>query len=351
MHTTYHLLSIFFTLSLFNILQAAPQNHIDYVPKYRSEQTNVLLSKISYTDRKMMVHFQYITEKENTTIELSGSGTDTPWKLHTPSRSRSGGLVKLGTITDVNINGVLHTAHIDATQSLALSPKKGDIITGVVHFDRLPGSIRAIHFTAGNLFVCKDLMIKDATHPLLGTQTQMHGSIAHFHRSVSSSGITISQKEPPSRPAQLPKKEADPELTRAEAPIDYAPKQLRTSTDLTCNTRVNLKNVYFEDNSASYAGRVEALKTIQIVIDYMRYYPKATIILHGHTDVHGSSINNLELSKKRVLAVRNTLVTRGIDADRIKYIAHGDRQPLPGKSKGNKKNRRVEVEVICNGNK
>ena len=109
-----------------------------------------------------------------------------------------------------------------------------------------------------------------------------------------------------------------------------------------------LKNVYFEDNSASYAGRVEALKTIQIVIDYMRYYPEAHIILHGHTDIHGSAINNLELSKKRVLAVRNTLVTRGIDADRIKYIAHGDAQPLLGKSKGNKRNRRVEVEVVCN---
>lgn len=347
MYMMRHLLLLILAPIFSHSLQAAPQDHIDYVPKYRSEQSNVLLSKISYTDRKMMVHFQYITEKEGTTIELSGSGTETPWKLHTPSRSRSGGLVKLGTITDVTLNGTIHTAHVDANQSLSLSPKKGDIITGVVHFDLLPGSIRAIHFTAGSLFVCNDLMIKDATHPLLGTQSQMQGSIDHFHRSVSSNGITIATKEAPSRPTPMPETKKDPELERAEAPIDYAPKQLQSSTDLACNTRVNLKNVYFEDNSASYAGRVEALKTIQIVIDYMRYYPEAQIILHGHTDVHGSSINNLELSKKRVLAVRNTLVTRGIDADRIQYIAHGDSQPLPGKSKGNKKNRRVEVEVLC----
>lgn len=145
-----------------------------------------------------------------------------------------------------------------------------------------------------------------------------------------------------------PKEETDPVLEKASNPVTYTPEQLRSSEDLNCNTRVNLRNVYFDDNSASYAGRVEALKTIQVIVEYMEYYPKSSIILHGHSDVMGSPINNFELSKKRVLAVRNTLVTRGIDSDRIRYVAHGSSQPLPGKEGGSKKNRRVEVEVSCN---
>ena len=200
-------LLLFFSLSLCcpSLVQATPKNYTDYIPKYRTEQTNILLAKISYTDRKMMIHFQYIASEAEVTIELSGMGRAEPWKLHTPDRSRSGRLIKLGTITDVMINGRLEARNVKNDDALLLNLKKGDLVTGVVHFDRLPGGVQAIHFTAGSLFACKDLMIKNHDHPLLGDKTQMKNSIARFHNSLNDQGVTLAPD--PAAPAPTPQPE------------------------------------------------------------------------------------------------------------------------------------------------
>ncbi|MGH1339012.1 MAG: OmpA family protein [Aureispira sp.] len=336
-------LSIFFTLAIFlTTAQASPDKYVDFMPKYRSEHENLLLTKISYTEREMLVYFTYVSKSDNTVLQFSGAGTDTPWRLYSSFRSsNSSSLEKFATLKEIIMNGEVETAEVASDQSFALNPKKGAIVTGVAYFDRLPGNVKSINFAAGELFICNDILIKDDRNPMLGTKEQMKTNIDYFYDKMGVEAkretLTIAHNKP----------EKDPVLEKASNPITYTPEQLRSSADLGCNTRVNLKNVYFDDNSASYAGRVEALKTIQVVIDYMHYYPKSTIILHGHSDVMGSPINNFELTKKRVLAVRNTLVTRGIDSDRIRYVAHGSSQPLPGKEKGSKKNRRVEVEVVC----
>lgn len=342
------MLLIRYTLSIFLVLvvffttaQASPDKYVDFMPKYRSEHENLLLTKISYTEREMLIHFTYVSKSDNTIIQFSGAGTDEPWKLYSSFRSRnSGNLEKFATLRAIVMDGKTETEEVKPDQSLALNPKKGTIITGVAHFDRLPGTVKSINFAAGEFFVCNDILIKDERNPLLGTKEQMQANIDYFYDKMG-----VEEKRETVVIAQT--KEKDPVIEKASNPITYIPNQLKSSADLECNTRVNLRNVYFDDNSASYAGRVEALKTIQVVIDYMNYYPESSIILHGHSDVMGSPINNFELSKKRVLAVRNTLVTRGIDSDRIRYVAHGSSQPLPGKENGSKKNRRVEVEVIC----
>lgn len=337
-------LSIFFVLAIFlTTAQASPDKYVDFMPKYRSEHENLLLTKISYTEREMLVYFTYVSEADDAVVELSGAGTDTPWKLYSSFRSRnSGNLEKFATIREIIMDGKVEAQEVGADQSLSLNPKKGTIITGVAYFDRLPGNITSINFAAGEWFICNDILIKDDRNPMLGTKEQMKTNIDYFYDKMGVEAkretITIAHSE----------EKKDPELEKASNPITYTPEQLRSSADLNCNTRVNLKNVYFDDNSASYAGRVEALKTIQVIVEYMEYYPESKIVLHGHSDVMGSPINNFELSKKRVLAVRNTLVTRNIDSDRIRYVAHGSTQPLPGKEEGSKKNRRVEVEVICN---
>lgn len=336
-------LLILFILSVFlSTAEASPKKYVDFMPKYRSEHENLLLTKISYTELEMVIHFTYVSKSDNTIIQFSGAGTDNPWKLYSSFRSsNSANLEKYATIKDIVMNSKQESAEVPAGESLTLNPKAGTILTGVAYFDRLPGSVKSINFAAGEFFICKDILIKDDRNPMLGTKEQMKANIDYFYDKMGVEAqketLTIGHKE----------EKKDPVIERAANPVTYTPNQLRSSADMACNTRVNLRNVYFDDNSASYAGRIEALKTIQVIIQYMEYYPESTIVLHGHSDVMGSPINNMELSKKRVLAVRNTLVTRGIDSDRIHYVAHGSTQPLPGKEKGNKKNRRVEVEVVC----
>jgi outer membrane protein OmpA-like peptidoglycan-associated protein len=65
----------------------------------------------------------------------------------------------------------------------------------------------------------------------------------------------------------------------------------------------------------------------------------------GHTDADGNEEDNLDLSKRRALSVKNELVARfGIGADRLEADGKGESAPLaPNDSQVNKaKNRRVE---------
>ncbi len=67
----------------------------------------------------------------------------------------------------------------------------------------------------------------------------------------------------------------------------------------------------------------------------------------GHTDSRGKDNYNLELSKKRASAVRDYLVSKGINGDRITVIGMGERQPIADNqsAEGRAKNRRVEIQV------
>lgn len=74
------------------------------------------------------------------------------------------------------------------------------------------------------------------------------------------------------------------------------------------------------------------------------------IQLEGHTDYLGPAKQNLELSEKRVLAVKDYLVSKGINKARIKTKAFGGTKPLSKEDtpEAHAANRRVEVRVLQN---
>ncbi|WMX12490.1 MULTISPECIES: OmpA family protein [unclassified Aureispira] len=353
------LISFMFLFGVYFSASAAP-DYTDYVPKYRSQNKNFMLTKIEYTTSEMILHFRYVASREEEIIYFPGSSRSTAWKLYTSGRSGSE-LTKYATLENITINGELKSKKIEAGDEPSFVARYGEVIRGEAHFGRLPGNVKAINFKASTLAICSDILVKDEDSPMLGTVEQMEGSVERFDKMLTNLGITV-VPEPTQNKSNLgiannaeAKEEdlstenavKDEIIVKAQEPITYTPQELNSSEDLDCNKRVILKNVYFDDNSASYAGRVNALKTIQVIVDYMNYYPQAMIILHGHSDVLGDQIRSFELSKERVLAVRNSLVLRGIDNDRIRTIAHGSKQPLPKFENGGKKNRRVEVELIC----
>jgi outer membrane protein OmpA-like peptidoglycan-associated protein len=69
------------------------------------------------------------------------------------------------------------------------------------------------------------------------------------------------------------------------------------------------------------------------------------LIIEGHTDNVGNAKVNLALSKKRADAVKRTLVSRGIEASRLKSAGYGDAQPITTNDtdEGKAQNRRVEL--------
>ncbi len=76
--------------------------------------------------------------------------------------------------------------------------------------------------------------------------------------------------------------------------------------------------------------------------------PNLRIRLEGHTDYVGNPTANLNLSQKRVDAVKDYLVNKGVEANRIETKAFGGTQPLVRSTSSSERavNRRVEVRII-----
>ena len=68
----------------------------------------------------------------------------------------------------------------------------------------------------------------------------------------------------------------------------------------------------------------------------------------GYTDSVGKAAYNMKLSLRRAEAVRDYLVSLGVDPGKLEVSGEGMAKPMAdnGTAEGRAKNRRVEVEVI-----
>lgn len=60
----------------------------------------------------------------------------------------------------------------------------------------------------------------------------------------------------------------------------------------------------------------------------LREHPEAQVLIEGHCDERGTVEYNLALGDKRAKAVKDYLVTLGIDTSRISTITYGKERPL-----------------------
>lgn len=72
------------------------------------------------------------------------------------------------------------------------------------------------------------------------------------------------------------------------------------------------------------------------------------VLIEGHTDSTGSDSYNLKLSQKRADAIKDNLISNGVEADRIISKGYGEAKPIqPNKTaEGRAANRRVEVIFV-----
>jgi len=99
-------------------------------------------------------------------------------------------------------------------------------------------------------------------------------------------------------------------------------------------------DIFFDLNKAVI--RDDQVNTLNRLVSFMRNTPDAKVKLDGYADKQtGTADINQELSEQRVIAVRQYLVSRGIDQSRISTAAHGDKvQPFTGE-----KNRAVTCRI------
>lgn len=90
-----------------------------------------------------------------------------------------------------------------------------------------------------------------------------------------------------------------------------------------------------------------AKTTLGRVADQLKNESGVKILVEGHTDNVGTTAKNQELSEKRANAVREYLVSRGINADRITAQGRGEEAPVATNktAAGRQQNRRVELVI------
>jgi cytochrome c oxidase subunit II len=109
---------------------------------------------------------------------------------------------------------------------------------------------------------------------------------------------------------------------------------------------LNLKNVNFATGKSVLTP--ESSKELNLVADALNKNPKMTIELSGHTDNLGDAVKNKTLSEARAQAVVAYLLSKGIDAARLKSVGFGDVKPISDNTtkEGQAANRRTEVKVL-----
>ena len=136
------------------------------------------------------------------------------------------------------------------------------------------------------------------------------------------------KKEEPKK--EEPKKEyTEPAPKPAPQPVVQQPIEQGADID-----------IFFDLNKSVI--REDQIPTLNQLVNFMRNTPAAKVKLDGYADRGtGTPAINQTLSEDRVIAVRQYLVSRGIDADRITTAAHGDTiQPFTGE-----KNRAVTCRI------
>jgi len=107
-----------------------------------------------------------------------------------------------------------------------------------------------------------------------------------------------------------------------------------------------LAPVYFAYDSSSVAPG-ETYK-LQMVAQHLRANPRDVVIVEGHCDERGSREYNLALGERRALAVRGSLISLGISADRIQTRSYGEEMPaVQGfDESAYAQNRRAEFQIL-----
>jgi outer membrane protein OmpA-like peptidoglycan-associated protein len=109
-----------------------------------------------------------------------------------------------------------------------------------------------------------------------------------------------------------------------------------------------MHGVYFNMGSAQLLP--ESGPAIEKIAALLKAQPAWTITIEGHTDNIGAADYNLNLSRARASAVRDTLIAQyGITEARLTSAGYGATRPVESNTtiEGRARNRRVELSRKC----
>jgi len=84
--------------------------------------------------------------------------------------------------------------------------------------------------------------------------------------------------------------------------------------------------VFFESDQTDLTPQATA--TLDKQAQWLQTYPRYQFTIEGHADERGTREYNIALGARRAQSVRNYLVSRGIDASRMRTISYGKERPV-----------------------
>jgi len=83
--------------------------------------------------------------------------------------------------------------------------------------------------------------------------------------------------------------------------------------------------VFFETDKTTL--KPESRELLGKWVAFLRSHPNDQLLIEGHADEHGTREYNLALGDRRATAIKEFLVSNGIQAERIKTISYGKERP------------------------
>ena len=132
---------------------------------------------------------------------------------------------------------------------------------------------------------------------------------------------------------------------KAKADAEAAAKAKASMENPVIKQVINLKGVSFK--SGSDVLNESSNQRLDASIQDLKNNPDLQVIVAGHSDSRGNPDFNRALSQKRAEAVRNYLITKGVNPARLSARGYGDKEPAATNdtAEGRAKNRRVELRI------
>lgn len=132
--------------------------------------------------------------------------------------------------------------------------------------------------------------------------------------SAEATGEGAAASTQPAQSAAAAPAPAQPQVTTQQAPGPRPGSQ----ADLVYNVG---DRVFFDFDK--FDVKPEARKTLEDQAAWLRKYPSLTVTIEGHCDERGTREYNLALAERRAQAVKDHLVSLGVDPARVATISYG----------------------------
>ncbi len=139
-----------------------------------------------------------------------------------------------------------------------------------------------------------------------------------------------------------------PEIPKTETiPVVAKANEIKNMEQLKVGDVMELKDIYFKKDESTL--NESSQKNLNQLFEFLRNNNSVQIEIAGHTNLIPGEQYCMKLSEKRAEAVKNYLIVKGINSNRLQHKGFGKSQPKINAitPEANQQNQRVEIKIIA----